>query len=335
MGEKETCTVPFFIVGSQRSGTTLLRLILNAHGDIAIPEEGTFWMPLIRANHGRFDKAISAKLLRKYIEYIRVNDQFRTWNMDAEAIFDGILGNGRTTLKELMESLYEGYASRQNKRIWGDKTPSFFRKIGELSYIFPEARFIHVIRDGRDVYLSMRKMESGRDNVAVAALEWRYKIEKTRQLLRQLPPDRYFELQYEQLIKTPERQLSELCAFLSIDYDEQMLNFWRTSEQFVGRHHSELIFQPIIASSAEKWKKTLTLRENMVFELIALDILKQLGYNIMNGRACGLFSRVKVLGLLCAGLPRRGFQILFTAMTLHLSSILGRRTSAAGGKKLS
>ena len=79
---------PFFIIGAQRSGTTLLRLILNAHSKIAIPEEGTFWMPLIRELRGHFGENIPATRLQGYLRYIRINDQFKVWEMNDDDIFE-------------------------------------------------------------------------------------------------------------------------------------------------------------------------------------------------------------------------------------------------------
>jgi hypothetical protein len=117
---------PFFIIGAQRSGTTLVRLILNNHSKVAIPEEGTFWMPLFRAMRGRFNQPIDPRLLKAYINYIKVNDQFKTWKMDAESVFDTIIQKGVITLPQLMSQLYQTFASCDGKPFWGDKTPSFF-----------------------------------------------------------------------------------------------------------------------------------------------------------------------------------------------------------------
>lgn len=328
----QTAITPFFIIGAQRSGTTLLRLILNAHSKIAIPEEGTFWMPLIRSLHKNYDAPINEKTLRNYIKYIRQNEAFKVWQLSLDNALARLNYEKGITIRDLMQSLYTEYAIANNKSMWGDKTPSFFRKISELSMIFPNARFIHIVRDGRDVYLSMRGREQGRENIAVAALEWKYKVQKVRGLLEQLPQERRFEVNYEDILRLPERKVLEICNFLGIDYEESMMDFYESSHRFVGKHHSKLIYKPISSSPAERWKKQMSDSENKIFESIAHNCLKDLEYDIIFKVSFNCWNKLKVIALLCIGLPRRCFQIFYTALILHFSSVLGLGTFASGGK---
>lgn len=322
----------FFIIGAQRSGTTLLRLLLNAHSQVAIPEDGTFWMPLIRVHHSNPHKPIRGRLLSNHIEYLRKNDQVRKWKLDVDHLLEEFLFTGQATLKELIESFYVEFAKKNNKIFWGDKSPSFFRKVKELSEIFPTAKFIHIIRDGRDVYLSMRDRLSGRKNVAVAAMEWKYKMHKARQSLSQLPSDRWLEVKYEDTLKAPEPGIKNICNFLGIDYEETMLDFWKSSHEFVDNYHSDLIFKPISLSPVEKWKKEMTDGDNRIFEYIAGDMLKNCRYEVTSMGRFTNYCKFKALGMLYTGLPRRGIQVLHTALVLQLSSLLGLKTSMAGGE---
>ncbi|MEO1923590.1 MAG: sulfotransferase, partial [Nautiliaceae bacterium] len=137
---------PFIIVGTQRSGTTLLRLILNSHSKLAIPEEGTFLMPLLKEKYLNY--VFQGKELDRVINYISKNPQFELWNKDFSSLFEEIKSKGRISLKELISNLYSFYAKLEGKLYWGDKTPSFFRKIDILRMLFPNAKFIHIVRDG-------------------------------------------------------------------------------------------------------------------------------------------------------------------------------------------
>jgi hypothetical protein len=322
---------PFFIVGSQRSGSTLMRLLLNAHSKIAIPEEGTFWMPLLKRAARRHSSGIITQgQLGRYLKYIESNNQFRLWGIDAEEVLKRIRETRKyCTVPQLISEFYEYYAEQQDKFRWGDKTPSFFRMIPVLAGLYPDARFVHVVRDGRDVYLSWRKMDSSRKNLSVAALEWVYKVKTVQKGFMRLTPERQFSVRYEDLVTNPKRWLGLTCDFLGIDYEPQMLDFWKTSDQFIGSHHSRLIFRPVTSVSVRKWEDELSGKELAKFEFFAGSALKLFKYEL-SGKAGEPRASVSALFELVRGLPLRGIQVFSTALNLHISSMLGLSTDAAG-----
>jgi hypothetical protein len=314
---------PIFILGSQRSGTTLLRLMLNAHSQIAIPEEGSFWMPLLRDYKKGKAKTINKAKLQRYIDYIESNPQFSLWNLDATVLFEVLRKQATLTLRELMYETYSAFARANAKQIWGDKTPSFFRMIPVLIDLFPEARIIHLVRDGRDIYLSRRNQNPAMRNVSVQALEWVYKARKARQDLSIFEPSQVLELKYEDLVHSPIEKLQELCIFLSVPYEPEMLEYWKTSNQFIGAHHSRLVFQPVSAESVSKWKKFLTKKEIRKFEFIAGSVLTYYGYEL-SGDAGRTFENVFAVALqLAYGLPKRAMQVFLNALNYHLSARYG------------
>lgn len=321
---------PVFIVGTQRSGTTLLRLMLNSHSKIAIPEEGTFWMPLLRRSKGKIDRKIKSSELKNYFKYIQNNTQFKLWGIDPQAAFDEIRREEGCTLAELMSKLYDCYASTHNKTIWGDKTPSFFRMISILSKLFPSARFIHLLRDGRDVYLSLRRMDSSKNNIGVAALEWSYKIQKAQKDLSSLDPRKVLEIRYEDLVGKPDEELKKICHFLELEYESNMSTYWQTSSHFIGAHHSNLIFKPITQSSVGRWKKELKCQELKVFEWFTGSTLESWGYQLSQKRTYNVKTVLGSLGQIFYGLPLRAIQVLYTALILKISAKYGLSTDAAG-----
>jgi len=321
---------PFFIIGAQRSGTTLVRLILNAHSKIAIPEEGTFWMPMLREQRGHLAGNIPPSRLDGYLRYIKNNNQYKVWEMNDDRFFAELQTIRKTTLAELMARFYRQYAMEHDKLCWGDKTPSFFRMVPDLKELFPNAKFVHVVRDGRDVFLSLRGREKGRKNIAVSAYEWSYKLRKVRDEFNSLPDARHFEIRYESLVSDPERSTREICKFLGLEFEPGMLEFWKSSEKYIGDHHSDLIFQPVSAKSTGNWKTGLSSSEAKQFECIASKWLTEFDYELRNEK----FTLVEIIATrlkLLVGIPARIFQVAYTAIGLKISARWGKATSLSGG----
>lgn len=319
----------FFIIGAQRSGTTLLRLILNSHSQIAIPEEGTFWMPLLRRYGVNPHKKFSKKELDNCLKYISSNSQFKLWNIPCDELIDKINYHSCQDLLSLMQIVYSMYSEKHHKAIWADKTPSFFRMVPELSRLFPEAKFIHIIRDGRDLYLSWRKIDPGKSNIAVCALEWCHKVCTAQKDLLKFRNSNHLEIRYEDLVQDPKKILNSICLFLNIKFEAEMLNFWQQSEKYIGCHHSELIFKPLSTHSINKWKKELSDNELQVFENIAGDCLRNNGFETSSNRHYWQFATYLKLSY---GLPFRAIQVLCTAIKLNVASRFGIGTTASGGK---
>jgi len=314
---------PIFIIGAQRSGTTLLRLMLNSHSKIAIPEEGGFWMPLLREFKGKVDRVIGNNEVNRIIAYIKNDSQFKLWALDANKFFEEIKCKSNITLSELMSGLYIHYAKSQGKVIWGDKTPSFFRMIPVLSELFPDARFIHIIRDGRDLFLSWRKIDRTKSNISLVALEWIYKIKKVRKAFGELDPDRSMEIRYEDLVSYPENKLKEICSFFSLNYEPIMLDYWKRSDRYIGDHHSKLIFRPVSSSSINKWKDRLSDKELGKFETIAGPILSSNRYELSQSMSRNMLTYINVLFEMSYGLPVRASQVLLTMLNYYTSAKLG------------
>lgn len=305
--------------------------MLNSHTQIAIPEEGTFFMPLLRRHKFRLFDKISPQLLSNYIDYIKKNAQFHLWEIDSIHFFKN-LDKANTTLATLIDGLYSFYAASQGKPIWGDKTPSFFRMVKYLAYIFPGACFIHIIRDGRDLFQSWKKMDPTKGNPAVIALEWKIKVQTIENQLTRFAPSRFLEIKFEDLILDSESNLRTICSFLKLDFEESMLAYWKTSHNFVGKHHSTKIFGSPTPDAINAWATQLTKKEIKVFEAIAGPLLKRKNYRLSGYSSDIWRNKAIAYAHLILGLPQRIFQILSTALILQLSSRFGIASEKAGGK---
>lgn len=309
----------FFIVGTQRSGTTLLRLILNAHSQITVPRESFFLMPLLKKKY--INNFISGSTLKNFHDYISSKPEFQSTYVEGHygEIFLHLFQREKITLRELLDEIFSSYCCSEGKSIWGNKTPSFFRKIDILFCLFPEAKFIHIVRDGRDVFDSWRKMNptnSTINNVAFVALDWCYKLFKIEKSFKKIPANNRLTIRYEDLLNTPEKIIESICSLLEVNCEANMLDFYKSSHKHTIPHHSELIFKPLDKKNVDKWKKNLTPRERKVFCLLARHYLKKYNYEIGTcfPTLSDIFFMIKSL---LVGLPQRLIQIIRTKKTME------------------
>ncbi len=301
-GEDEmSAKFPVFIVGAQRSGTTLLRMLLNAHSKIAIPEEARFLMPMLEQRH--LDAGFHGEDYSKLVSFLRASEEFGLWNYDSGPFFADLEARSGIGLVEMMDGLYGSFAQGEGKRYWGDKS-LFFRRIDILARMFPQGSFIHIVRDGRDVFDSWRKMDASKDCAPAAALDWRLKLNLIERAFARLPADRTLTIRFEDLLVNAEQVARTACGFLGVDYEEGMLEFHQKSRRYVGDHHSQLIFKPIESGNQSKWRNNLSHAEKVAFDLVAGPQLDRYGYG-RSDEACSIGDRVGVLlGLGGGGLRR-------------------------------
>lgn len=297
---------PVFIVGAQRSGTTLLRMLLNAHSQIAIPEEARFLMPLLEQRH--LNDGFHGEEYGKLVSFLRASEEYRLWNYDSEPFLADLESRSGIDLAELMDKLYGSFVESEGKRYWGDKS-LFFRRIDILARMFPQGSFIHIVRDGRDVFDSWRKMDASKDCAPAAALDWRLKLSLVERAFARLPADRTLTIRFEDLLADPEQVARTACAFLGVDYEEAMLDFHKKSHRYVGDHHSQLIFKPIESGNQSKWRNNLSHAEKVAFDLIAGRQLERYGYG-RSSESCSLADRIRVLAGLGGGGVRRGREVI-------------------------
>ena len=296
---------PIFIIGTQRSGTTLLRLILNAHSKVAIPEESTFLIPLLKRKN--IKKTFKGKKQEAILDYLQNNEQLMLWNFESNKTIEKLKKRDDISLKEIFIELFTSYCEYEGKIQWGDKSPSFFRKIAILHELFPNAKFVHIVRDGRDVFNSWRKIDPSKSNIAVVAIEWNYKLSKIEKALTKIPSDKWITIRYEDLIEKSAEIMKLICNFIEIEFEENMLGFYKVSKKYIGTHHSKLIFKPIDPENKFKWKRCLAQTEINVFNLISGYFLRKYGYEVYpNSKK--MRTLLHAIKLIIFGLPSRFIQ---------------------------
>ena len=226
---------PIFVVGCPRSGTTLLQLMLHSHPRIAIPPETRFVLSLYasRNSFGDLRAESSRRALARAITGQRAT-LFHDLGLDAAAITEEIAA-GPPTLGSAFGAVFRGYARRFGKPRWGDKRPGYYQHIPALLRLFPDAQIVHLVRDGRDCVASLKGMPWFGHDSYVAIATWLEATASCRRAARSLPPGTYFELRYEELVASPQQQLTALCEFLGEDYEPAMAQPHKIAEVAVPK----------------------------------------------------------------------------------------------------
>ena len=262
----------FFIVGSARSGTTLLRLILNAHPAVAVPPESRFITELWR---GEEEVEVDPLLDR-----LAAHRLFRVWEVPVEDVRRELGSRARAPYRDVVESAHRAWARSKGKSVWGDKTPRYIEDLPLLARLWPEAKFVHQIRDGRNVALSYAHVPFGPKTLGKAAALWAERVATGLRDGRGLGPDRYLELRYEEFVADPESHTKTLCDFLGIEFDPGMLDYAEKARTDVlpraARYNPNVTKPP--TASLRSWEHDMSPRHVEIFEAIAGDILDALEY---------------------------------------------------------
>ncbi len=288
-----------FVVGVGRSGTTLLRMMLDTHPELAIPPETHFVNDLLIAGEKiRFSPERLVKVV--------VHDRHRRWGdfgIDEQEYLERVRAIPRLNASDAVRAFYEIYAEHAGKPRWGDKTPDYVKRVRRINRALPEARFVHVIRDGRDVALShnrriQRRGEQSRPPVPAGemARRWRKRIEKARYDAQ--AASHYLEIRYEDLVTDTEPTLRRVCEFIELPYDAVMLDYHRRAEERLkemardlpaeqGRPHRPgeerlqahaLLKEPPQKERVATWREEMSASDVAEFEEVAGELLAELNY---------------------------------------------------------
>lgn len=265
---------PLLILGVRRSGTTLLRVILDRNPELAVPDE-SYFVPQLAHRHGpRPD-------VESFLDDVRRLSTLREWGISAAGVRERVRPG--MTLGELVGAVYEAYAAKHGKTRWGDKTPMYMQHLGLLERLFPTARYVHLIRDGRDAAQSFLSMPAGvvteswhhPRSAADFACQWRTEVEAARALGRRVAA-RYHEVRYEQLVAEPDAELRAICAFAELPFERGMLDY-AGSVDLSAKPHQQSLAKPPTAGLRD-WRETMSAADVRSFEEIAGDVLTTLGY---------------------------------------------------------
>ena len=284
------------IVGSPRSGTTMLRLMLDAHPDLAIPPE-TGFLALASKLRGR-GNPLRERFFHAVTTFGEPAPAWPDFEIPAETLRDALQEIAPFTAPAGFRAFYRLYAARFGKARWGDKTPLYCLEMETIRRVLPEARFIHLIRDGRDAALSLRKMWfSPGWQIETQAAFWRRCVLAARDVGVGRPD--YLEVRYEDLIQNTRDTLERICAFIDLPYDEAMESYHERARQRLDEHkgrsaadgtpllsreqrleQQSSTTQPPNPGLVYAWKDRMSPEEKERFQAIAGDLLQDLGYEV-------------------------------------------------------
>ena len=265
---------PLLLLGVRRSGTTLLRVMLDRHSELAVPDE-SYFVPQLADRH-----------LRR-VDPDAFVDDLRRLNTLAE--WDVPLNKVRARLSPAMPigaaiaTVYAVYAEEQGKRRWGDKTPMYMQNLRLLEKLFPDALFVHLIRDGRDAALSFLELPAQLvtktwmhpRTPAEFACQWRTEVAAARRLGQRIG-SRYLEVRYEELVGDVEGVLRRICDFAWLGYEPAMADYAGNVDVSAKPHQQRLREPP--TKGVRDWHQQMSRADVAAFEHVAGDLLRKLGY---------------------------------------------------------
>ena len=277
---------PFvFIVGCPRSGTTLLQRILDAHPQLAIIHE-THWIP--KFYHKAARRSPEALVRPGLIRQLLKRPKLAHLGLAREEWQARLESGKAVSFADFVGGIFDRFGQARGKPLVGDKTPAYARSMDLLHEIWPQARFIHLIRDGRDVCLSaMNWKKPGRlllrastwhdDADLTAALWWEWHVRMARSSGQRLGPDLYTEVRYEALVDDAAAECVRLCGFLGVPHDGAMLRFHEGRTRTAPGLDPKEAWLPVTPGLRD-WRTQMPAPKVERFEAAAGDLLAELGY---------------------------------------------------------
>ena len=270
-----------FLFGFERSGTTLLSMMVGAHPRIAVPLSATGLWYRYGKMLERYNGLVSSGDLERIVDDLLHEERIGLWDehFTRDEVLMGLEPGSYPAVIARFQSLY---AQRKGKDLWGNIDIGTLDDMDMANRWFPDARFVHIVRDGRDVALSHKTYVYGTANIWECANRWASKVQTNLKMGAMLDPRRYMVLRYEDLVLEPEANLRRLCSFMEVDYSPQMLEYTDMVHEKVSPERKALLWplldKPPTAQQVYRWKREMSRSERMVFERAAQPVLTALGY---------------------------------------------------------
>ena len=274
---------PVFIVGAPRSGTTMLQFILDDLPDLCMPTgESHFLIPLFR-NQQSFARLDTREGMQHLLQTIHnFNPIFLYGDLhgvkfDVDQLTDAFLADGHASVRDVIAGIFEKNAAGLGKTRWGDKTPYYALHLDKLITWWPDAKFIHLVRDGRDVALSLfgRKHDFSAYNMYYAAQYWQKYVDVCREQGSRLPAGQYLEIRYEDILNGKDAAMCTVCDFIGEPYPDAA----QTPDPTQAAAARKL--KTVNKDNQGKWRHALNAWQIRVFESEAGSTLLQFGYPVL------------------------------------------------------
>jgi hypothetical protein len=274
-----------FFVGCPRSGTTLIQRLGNAHPLLAVINEAewiaTWW-------EGRVGVASDGTVTPQLVESLLSHKRFPRLGLEPERVAELVRDSGPKPYALFVTELFDLHGQAEGKPLVGEKSPGYVKHLATMHELFPDARFVHLIRDGRDVALSALDWKKGErslgryptwqdDPITTAAFWWEWHVRLGREVGASLGPDLYHELRYESLVDDPQDECRKLCGFLDLRYDEAMLRFHEGKTRRKPGLGAKASWLPV-TPGLRSWRQQMPIEDLARFEAACGRLLDELGY---------------------------------------------------------
>jgi len=270
---------PFFILGAARSGTTMLRLMLNRHSRLAIPFESHFLLTIFP--EFPIDKSLDRHDALRMAHLVTTERNFPTWHLDPRRVRRMLIRRAPAPLSVLVDALFRMETASTGKPRWGDKTPPYYAVWRQLSELFSDSKLLHIIRDGRDVSLSLKDVGWYGPTTEQRASYWRERVRMAHEAANTLGPKRNLIIRYEDLVLDTRATLERVCDFLGESFEPAMLDFFVDARRHVcdidGDIHGKLQ-RPPQPGDVARWRREMTPDTLRQFESLAGDSLRVMSY---------------------------------------------------------
>lgn len=283
---------PIFIIGNPRSGTSLLRLMLTCHSNIIIPPESHFFLWL-EEKYKNWDFNAD---INEFLNDLYNSTKFETWEIDKEDLKTFLLKSKIKSFPSIISNIYLFYGILHNKKeiiYWGDKNKLWKEKLPKIIEYFPNAKFIHLVRDGRDVACSFKELNKNMSSSVYApklpseindiAKRWNFNIDTILNFFKENKIANLCTVRYEDLIMDTEKELRKICEYLELPFDYNMNNYLELNEKENFEPIEFLDWKAKLKSLPDKnnigkYKRILTANEILMFEKITSVNLKRFNY---------------------------------------------------------
>ncbi|GJQ57455.1 MAG: sulfotransferase [Candidatus Scalindua sp. AMX11] len=303
---------PLFVIGMPRSGTKLLRDLLNQNPKIGIPIAESNFIPIMIKRYGnppQLENATDFQLF--YEEYTKTS--FFWWMKEFDCVMSKEFLEKNADKKSwasIFEVIlrYHVMSGRDKDFIWGDKTPSYLYHIDLLKDLYPKAKFLHILRDPRDCCISAQKAWG--TNLFSFADSWHRGVEAAQTSGRPLG-DSYMEIYYESLIGDPEKTLTGICEFLGCEFTSAMMQLGRDTEN-LGDAKGQT---KIVSNNKKKYLTELSISKIKRIEEIVYPVMKSTEYGFeyalrhrpLSNIKLKIISRFNKVNRLMFNLKTKGF----------------------------
>lgn len=282
---------PVFVVGVPRSGTTLLRLILNAHSQVSLGPE-THFFKQVWEHKGQYGDLSDTNNLQTLWRDYSGTKSFDDFAFDNPAQVEKHVMQVVRDYPNFLQALLELYANYHHKPIWGEKTPEHLLYVPQILQWYPNAKIVHVIRDPRAVCASLAKVPWASNDVVSNARVWNRYLAFAEGLETPRQTASLLDIRYEDLIFNPEGILRQICAFIGIDFEPTMLSFYKESDKFVEKNEpwKNNVLSPMSADNIDKWKTQLSPSQQREVASKARRLMLKHGYLESKGLLDTIFA---------------------------------------------